>query len=262
MPRFSSTGLRQRPAFFSREKVLHVAGAYLDHVSVVVHQRQRFAVDGLAHDAQPEVLANLRHDLERVFSQSLEGVGRSSRLECTAAEELCSRIRHCFCDRKRLLTRLDSARPGDDRQVASANGGVGTGKADDGVFFLGVAAHQLVGFRDADHLGDALQRFNVAAIHLTLIAGNADGSALRAGQGMGAIPKRLNVIADCLDLFRTCLRLHDYEHFEPSFNTSISSRSIFRTAISRGTRESGARRGARPATLFPPNPGIPAGSPT
>ena len=83
------------------------------------------------------------------------------------------------------------------------------GKTDDGVFFLYVAAGELVGFGDADDFGDAGKIFKVAAVDFALVAGDADGGALRAGQRMGAKAHLFNVVADGLDLFLRGLRLHD-----------------------------------------------------
>ena len=60
------------------------------------------------------------------------------------------------------------------------------GKADDRVFFLQVAAHQLVGLADADDLLHAFHLVEGAGLDLRLVAGDADGGALRSGHGMRA----------------------------------------------------------------------------
>ena len=76
--------------------------------------------------------------------------------------------------------------------VAAADSGIRSRKADDGVFFLHVAAGQLVGLGDADHFGDAGELFQVAALHFALVAGDADGGALGSGKRMGAEAQLLN----------------------------------------------------------------------
>jgi hypothetical protein len=87
--------------------------------------------------------------------------------------------------------------------------GIGSGKADDGVFFFHVPAGQLVGLGNADHFGDAREFFEVAAVHFALVAGDADGGALGSGKRMGAEAQLLNVIANRLDFLGRRLRLHD-----------------------------------------------------
>ena len=83
------------------------------------------------------------------------------------------------------------------------------GKRDDGVFFLYVAADELVGLGDADDFGDAGELFEVALVDLALIAGDADGGALGAGHGVRAKTELFDVFADGLDLLRRSLGLHD-----------------------------------------------------
>ena len=86
------------------------------------------------------------------------------------------------------------------------------GKVNDRVLLLYIAADQLVGLRDPDHLRDAGEFFEVALIDGAAVAGDADGGALRARHGVGAKAQQLNLFADCLDFFRRCLRFHDHEH--------------------------------------------------
>ena len=65
-------------------------------------------------------------------------------------------------------------------KIAAANGGVRAGEADDGVFFLHVAADQFVGLADADDFLHAGHFFQGAGLDFALVAGDADGGALRA----------------------------------------------------------------------------------
>ncbi len=118
----------------------------------------------------------------------MKGVRRGARLVGAAAEKLRAGRGHLFGDGKSLFAALDGAGAGDDGQVAPADGGVGSRKADDGVFFFYVAAGQFVGFRDADDFRDTGERFKVAAVDFALVAGDADGGALRSGKGMGRKP--------------------------------------------------------------------------
>ena len=126
--------------------------------------------------------------LQRFQAQALKGVRRGAGLVSAAAEELRAGRGHLLGDGEGLFAAFDGAGPGDDGQVAAADGGVGSGKADDGVFFLHVAAGQLVGLGDADDFGDAGERFQVAAVHFALVAGDADGGALGSGKGWARKP--------------------------------------------------------------------------
>ena len=144
MPRFSRMGLRSRPACFEQREVLHVARADLDHVGPFGHQFEGLVVDRFGDDAQPEAIADLGHDLERVEAEPLKSVGRGAGFVGASAEELRAGGGNLLGDGEGLLAALDGAGTGDDGQVSPANGGVGTGKPNDGVFFFHIAAGQLV----------------------------------------------------------------------------------------------------------------------
>jgi hypothetical protein len=112
-------------------------------------------------------------------------------------------------DSECLFAALYGTGPGDHRQVASANRCVCSSKANDGIFFLHIAAGELVRLADADHVGHAGKIFKVAAVDFAGVAGDTDGSALRARQRMGAKSHLFDVIADRLYLFLRSLRFHD-----------------------------------------------------
>src|SRR5579883_768724 len=179
-PSLASCSLQQR-------EVLHVARADLDHIGVLIDQFQSFVVDGFGNDPQAELVANLRHDLERLFAQSLKSIRRSARLIGPTAEELRACRCNLFSYSKGLLARFNGAGAGNHGQVASADSGIGAGEANDRVLFLHIPADQFVRLGDANDLGDAGKLFEVAAINLSLVAGDADSGALRAGKRMGTI---------------------------------------------------------------------------
>ena len=86
------------------------------------------------------------HDAEGLEAEALKGVGRGAGFVSAAAEELRAGGGNLLGDGEGLVLSFNGAGTGDDSQIAAADGGVGTGKADDGVFFFYVAAGQLVGF--------------------------------------------------------------------------------------------------------------------
>ena len=81
-------GLAQAAGALEQREVLHVAGADLDHVGLLVDQFQRFVVDGFGDDAHSEVVADFGHDLQGFDAEALKCVGRGARLVGAAAEEL------------------------------------------------------------------------------------------------------------------------------------------------------------------------------
>ena len=194
---------------FQQREVLHVARADLDHVGPFGDQREGFVVDGLGDDAQSEFIPDFGHDPQRFKAEALECVRRCARLVGAAAEELRAGGRYLLGDGEGLFAAFDRARTGDNGQRAAADGGIGAGEADDGVFFLDVAAGEFVGLGNPDHVGNAGKIFEVAAVDFTLVAGDADGGALGSGERMGAKTQLLNMVADRLNLFRRGLRLHD-----------------------------------------------------
>ena len=97
----------------------------------------------------------------------------------------------------------------------AADGGVGAGKADDRVFFLHVAADQLVGLADPDDFLHARHLVESAGFDLRLVAGDADGGALRTRHGMSAIAECLDFFAYRAYLLLGGVRLHDDKHGNP-----------------------------------------------
>ncbi len=158
---------------------------------------------------RPKLVADLGHDLERLDAEALECVGRGAGLVGAAAEELRAGGGDLLGDGEGLLAALDGAGAGDDGEVASADGGVGAGEADDGVFFLHVAAGELVGFGDADDFGNAGHLFEVAAIDFALVAGDSDGGALGAGHGMRRGSPTVQCVRRRPGSLPRGLRLHD-----------------------------------------------------
>ena len=66
--------LPQLSGALQQGKVLHVARADLHHIGPFSHQVQSLVVDGLGDYAQPEALADLGHDAQRLHAQALKRV--------------------------------------------------------------------------------------------------------------------------------------------------------------------------------------------
>ena len=172
-------------------------------------------IDGLRHNAQAEGLSNFCHDLERLFTQSLEGIGRGTWFVGAAAKKLRAGRGDLLCHRECLVAGLNRTRTCHDRQVFSANAGVRSGKVDDRVFFFDIAAHQFVRLGDSNHLGDAGQFFQGILAYRSLISSHSNRGAQCAGHRMCAESKTFDVVADGADFLRTGLLFHDNQHGEP-----------------------------------------------
>src|ERR1019366_5294652 len=135
----------QTASALEQRKILHVARANLHDVSPLRDQIEGFIVDGFGDDAQAKLIPDLRHDFERIDAEALKCVWRGAGLVGASAEELGTRGGNLLGDGESLFAALDGAGPGHDGEVATADGGVGAGKADDGIFFFDVAASELVG---------------------------------------------------------------------------------------------------------------------
>ena len=121
IPRFSSTGLRARPAILSSEKFCMLRAPIWMQSAYLFDERQRLVVDRLGDDRQVELLANARQDLQPLLAQSLERIRRGARLVGAAAEELPAGVLDPLGDGAGLIERLDRARAADDDDAVAAD---------------------------------------------------------------------------------------------------------------------------------------------
>ncbi len=91
----------------------------------------------------------------------------------------------------------------------TADGGCGSRETNDRIVLLDVAADQFVRLRNLDHFLHAGHLFQRALLDFALVAGDADGGALRARHGVGAISQLLNFLTNGAHLLFRGLRLHD-----------------------------------------------------
>jgi len=205
---FGATG-----ALEERE-VLHIASADLDDVGVFLDEVERFVVDRFGDDAETKLLANLREDLEAGETESLEGVRRSARFVSAAAEETNARGLQALGDGQTLLFGFNGAGTGNQSDVGTANEDVarGSGNADDRIFFLDVAGNEFVGLGDGDAFDDAGHGLENAEVDGIVVAGDADGGASGARDGMSFEAEGFDAVADGADLFFGGVGLHDDKH--------------------------------------------------
>src|SRR5262249_14554120 len=153
-------------------------------------------------------LTDFGHNFQAIFAQTLKCVRRSARLVRSTAKESRAGAGHSFSNCECLFWRLDRAGPGNNAQIAAAKTSIAARKMDYRVFFLHVAADQLVGLADADGFLHARHLIQAANLHGARITSNANGRALRAGNWVSTITKGLDLFTDGTYLLFRGVRLH------------------------------------------------------
>src|SRR5713101_7453953 len=127
----------------------------LNHVGIFFHQVQRFVVDGFGNDAKAKFVANFRKNLQSGFAKPLNTVRRRPWLVSATAKKSDSSGLEPRRNRHTLRFRFHRAWTCHQCQVHAANQDVTQwrGNSNDGIFFLGVATHQLVRLADWNALG-------------------------------------------------------------------------------------------------------------
>src|SRR5258708_6748597 len=209
---FQQHRLARLARFFEQGKILHVARANLDDVSVFFDEIERFVVNGFGHYAHSVALANFRHDLQRFEPQSLKCIRRCAWFVSSAAKEARTSLRHLLSHRKCLLPRFNGARSSDNSDVTTAKTCVGAGKTDNSVVFFYVAADQFVGLGDVDNFLHAGHLFQTSGFHRALISSYANSGPLLTRNGVSAIAKSLDFFADRAHLLFRCVCAHYDQH--------------------------------------------------
>ena len=212
-------GLPGAASTLEKREVLHVARADLDDVGVFLDEIEGFVVDGLGDDAEAELLADLGEDFEAGETESLEGVGRSPGLVRASAEKARARGFQAFGDGEALRFGFDGAGAGDKSEVGTSGEDVSgrSGDADDGVFFFDIAGDEFVGLGDGNAFDDTGHGFQNAKVDGAVVAGDADGGAPGAGDGVSFEAEGFDALANGADLFFGGVGLHDDEHRRKSF---------------------------------------------
>ena len=157
------------------------------------------------------MFADLGENFEAVFAESLEAVRGSAGLVGAAAEKFYAGVFDAFGGAQALLFGFYCAGAADEADVGAAEEDVaaGSGDAEDGVFFLGVAADEFVGLADGDAFDDAGEGFEDAEVEGAFVAGDADGGADGSGDGMSFEAEGFDAFADGANLLLGGVGLHD-----------------------------------------------------
>src|SRR6185369_12310296 len=130
--------------------------------------------------------------------ESLESVGRSSRLVSAAAKEACTTAPDGFGNRKCLCATLNRAWTSNDRELITTNRRIAD--ANDRLFRSQVESDQFIRLTNANCLGDAAKILEVRRIDSALVSGDTDRSASRARHRMAFEAQFLNHAQNSLDL--------------------------------------------------------------
>jgi len=195
-------------------EILHVARADLDYVGVFFDEVETFVVDGFGDDAEAVLLPHLRENFQAVFAKALKTVRGSTRLVGAAAEKFYARFLDAFSGGEALLFGFYRARAANQADVFAAEKHIAArcGNAQDGVFFFDIAADQFVGLADGNAFDHAGEGFEYAKIERAFVAGDADGGAEGAGDGMRFKAEALDAFANGANLRLGGVRLHYDEH--------------------------------------------------
>jgi hypothetical protein len=141
----------------------------------------------------------------------LKAVRGSAGLVGAAAEQAAAGFGDALGDGEALKFGFDGAGASNHGDMLAADEDVakGSGNAKDGVFFLGVAADELVGLADRDALDYSGQGFEDAEIDSAIVPGDANGGAGGAGNGVSFEAEAFDALADGPDLLFGGVRLHD-----------------------------------------------------
>ena len=156
------------------------------------------------------MLANLREDFEAVFAEALKTVRGSARFLSAAAEKFYAGFLDAFGGGEALLFGFYRAWAADQAYVFSAEKNVAGrgGNAQDGVFFFDIAADEFVRLADRNAFDHAGKGFEDAKVERAFVAGDADGGAEGAGDGMRFKAEAFDAFADGANLRLGGVRLH------------------------------------------------------
>src|SRR5258708_4869323 len=108
-----------------------------------------------------------------------------------------------------LLASFNAASARDNRQARAANSRGRVWEANDGVVLLNVAADQLIRLGDLDDFLHSRHFFERALLDFTLVAGDANGGALRTRHGMRTVSQLFDLLTNGAHLLFGSVRLHD-----------------------------------------------------
>jgi hypothetical protein len=221
---FQENGLFGVAGALEEREILHVARSDLDNVRVLLDEVERFIVDGFRDDPETVSGADFRKNLQSCFTETLKTVRRSTGLVRAAPEEAGTGFFDAFGDRQALFLGFDGTGAGDKSHVLAANDDVAgrRGNSKDGVFFLGVAADQFVGFANGDAFDDAGEGFENAEVDCAPIASDTDGGSNRTGNGMRFEAEAFDALAHSTNLLLGSVRLHDNQHgWLPKYRSNL-----------------------------------------
>ena len=181
-----------------QHKVLHVAGADLDHVGIAFDELDAARVHHLGHDRHAVLVTHVAENLEPLFAHALVGVGAGARLEGSAPQDVGAGGADGAGDRVQPFGVFDGAGAGDHRQVTPAD--FHASHVDDARLGMCLGAGQLIGGQHADDVYHARDDLKLLGLELRLVADHADDRTIRAAAQMRLQAERLHPLDHMVDL--------------------------------------------------------------
>ena len=195
-----------RPTSFEQVEILHVAGADLDDVDVVLQKRLEHPhIHELGDDRQPVGVGGGAQHFEPVDAFSLKRVRARARLERAAAHQPRAAGFRSGGGRFHLRHGLHRAWAGDDLHGIASDRNAG--HVDDGVRLVPFAGDHLVLLDDVHRLLDAGHRVEHFRLERALVADRADQRPLGSARDVYRQAVRPDLRFDCLDLVRLLRRV-------------------------------------------------------
>ena len=190
--------------------VLHVAGADLEDVGILGHERHVLRRHHLRDDCQPRLGPGLGEEFEPLFFEALEAVGARPRLEGAAAEPGGTGCLDSLRRGNDLLRTLHRAGAGDHADMAAADDQ--RPRPDNRRCRLDLAAGHLVGGEDRHHRGDPGKCFEPRSDDVALVADDGHDRPLRANDRVRLELQLLDARHHPVEVLARRASLHDDDH--------------------------------------------------
>src|SRR5699024_5285505 len=245
-----------------QSEVLHVAGTDLKHVGVGGDQFDVGCVHDLGDQRQAGLVAHVGEDLQAFLTQALEGVGGSTRLVGTTAEQRRTRRTRHFRGLQGLFGCLHCAGTRDDGDVVTTDGD--TSYAHDGAAVMVLPTDQLVGGRDAKYVAHTGFGCQTEVLEPFDVPDQADDGAADTAGHVGLPSGRGDQFDEGVDVCGGGIRCHDDDHVgcpcslcavratdigsrndkEPRACLPGATEKVVRVSAARNRRPSGSRAGS------------------
>jgi len=197
-------------------EVLHVAGAYLDAVHLLIEDFDIIGAHDLGHNGQAGNGTGFLQQLQAIILQALEGVGGSAGFEGAAAQHGSAGLLDLLGHIGDLLLALYRAGTGHDGQLLAAH--LGVAYFDDAFAGVEHAVGLLEGLGHLHNAFHAAEGFDLGRVHLAGIADEAQDGQIGTKHGVHIDALGHDDVCQLVDflLGRTLLENDNHRSVSPS----------------------------------------------